>query len=294
MFNPRHSFISTSSATTYPSTLSPPQKSSAPLHSPTSPRHPHRLHRSSKRNLRTSASSSALKSIIEDGKGRSEKTLSQRMSILAIPGADRPTDPPKRSITTSPAMPAIATTARPDNYSLPPSRIPSRSMSVETVKEWARTVDDTRKEQSRPTSTVQPTSSTVKPKSSRDVVRLDVPGQSKVSVHPMSTGLGLNTGQPLRPVQNPLARVAQPRKPEPINVNPRKKQDSFSFADEWERELIQSAKNPHYVIPETKGKGREVQKDIEWEKSGRWQADVDPAREAEDRQRRDNGREIGE
>lgn len=300
MFNPRHSFISTSSATTYPSTLSPPRTSSIPLGSPTSPRqnHPHRLHRSSKRNLRPSASSSALKAIIEDGKAGQGKMLSHRMSTLTLaPGATRQSDPSVTRV--APASAAQSSgripPARPASQLTPESRPPPRPASAETVQAWAQRVNDIQKASSRPTSTVQSSNSAVKPtKPSRDESKSRVPTQHpRPPTQSSSLGLGLVTSPSVQDpskTPNPVARVAHSRKPEPINVNP-KKQDSF--ADEWERELIASAKNPHFELPDPKGKGREVQNDIEWERSGRWQADVDPTREAEDMKRRDNGREIG-
>ena len=296
MFNPRHSFISTASATTYPSTLSPPRSSSALLtSSPTSPRqnHPHRLHRSSKRNLRVSASSSALKAIVEDGRGGAGKTLSHRMSALTLAQPTQAPGPMSR-----PSSSSMTSQSRPSLNLTPTDRPPTRPAPVESVQAWARHVNQNQKASSRPTSTVQQSNSTVKPKHPKETTGPQPPTQLRNLNQ--STGLGLVTGPPARqkaPTQptakssKTAARVAQPRKPEPIDVNP-KRQDSF--ADEWERELLQSAKNPHFELPESKGKGREVQKDIEWERSGRWQADVDPTREAEDMKRRDNGREIGE
>jgi hypothetical protein len=291
MFNPRHSFISTSSATTYPSTLSPPRTSSVPLASPTSQNHPHRLHRSSKRNLRPSASSSALKAIVEDGRNATGRMLSHRMSSLAL--GDSPNAAPAVAPKNSPS--ATGAHTRPSSHLTPVFRPPSRPASSESVQAWAQKVNDNQRTSSRPTSTAQTSTSTVRSKPSRDLMKPQVPTEPKSQSQ--ATSLGLVTAPPDQTVQSAVkapslpARVAQPRRPEPVNVNPGQ-QDSF--ANEWERELIQSAKNPHFQLPDSKGKGREVQKDIEWERSGRWQADVDPTREAEDLRRRDNGREIGE
>lgn len=289
MFNPRHSFISTSSATTYPSTLSPPKSVNKPLSSPTSPRHSSRLHRSSKRNLRTSASTNALRSIAEDAKARTQTQLRPAPDV-SVHQDDRTVRP-----TSANSLPAATNGATPRSRSqnVVPVRPTSRTSSADTVKAWAQNV---RTEQSstpqpvRSTSTV-PSSSTVKPKSSRDQL-------AAATIRPASTlsdSLKLDAGIPARqPSKNSVKRdprVAQPRKPEPINVNPGKTE---SMADEWEKELIQSAKNLRFEPTQAeKGKSKEVQNVLEWERSGRWQAEVDPTREMEDRQRRDAGREIG-
>jgi hypothetical protein len=66
------------------------------------------------------------------------------------------------------------------------------------------------------------------------------------------------------------------------------------MADQWERELIQSARNLDIGLPSQQGgKGKGVNRDTEWERAGSWQAEVDPIREAEDRSRRDAKGEKG-
>ena len=67
------------------------------------------------------------------------------------------------------------------------------------------------------------------------------------------------------------------------------------MADEWERELIHSAKKLHIGTAQQQatGKGKGKGSDLEWERAGTWQED-DPIREAEDRTRRDVKGERGE
>jgi len=66
------------------------------------------------------------------------------------------------------------------------------------------------------------------------------------------------------------------------------------MADEWERELIHSAKKLHIGMAQQQatGKGKGKGSDLEWERAGTWQED-DPIREAEDRTRRDVKGEKG-
>lgn len=294
MFNPRHSFISTSSATTYPSTLSPPKSLKASITPPASPHTSSRLHRSSRRNLRTSASSNALWTIVEDVKVRTDKahvTTPRSQAQMEVSNNSTAVPASARTVAAGTDLPQ----PRPSSQNAALSRPASRPSSVHTVKAWAQKVSDDHQPPSRSASTALPTTAAVKAKPSRDRIReTSTTGQP---VNKPINGLGLDTGvntkeqPPAASVPNRSQRVAQPRKPEPLNVNPRKTE---SMADEWERELIQSAKNLRFDPPPDKGKSREVERDIEWEKSGRWQAEVDPTREVEDRQRRDAGREIGE
>jgi hypothetical protein len=106
-------------------------------------------------------------------------------------------------------------------------------------------------------------------------------------------GLGLTIDRPNKVITQikPVQAIAQPKRPKPIDVNPKKE----SMADEWERELIHSARKLHITMPQQQaaGKGKGKGNDTEWERAGTWQED-DPLREAEDRSRRDVKGERGE
>lgn len=173
-------------------------------------------------------------------------------------------------------------------------KVPSRPTSTQVVPR-----PEPPKSVSRPSS-IQPRSSTTpvpvsrsQPKSSAERTRTPNPSI------PQSTaliGLGLTLDQPNTVITSikPVQAIAQPKRPKPIDVNPKKE----SMADEWERELIHSARNLHVGMPQQqstgngKGKGKGA-KDLEWERSGSWQEEVDPIREAEDRSRRDMKGERG-
>jgi hypothetical protein len=267
MYNPRHSFISTTN-TTYPSTLSPnPTLNTLPdSTTPASPRHPARLHRSSKRHLRTSASIASLKPIEEDANPQGVRRERKEGDIRgnAIPESLRPssmasTQAPSRPLSTS--VPRTQVTApiasRPKSAQSPSARQPERLQPKPST------------ERMQPTSAPKP--------------------------QPTVTGLGLTMDQPKKIVTQikPVQAIAQPKRPKPIDVNPKKE----SMADEWERELIHSARTLHISMPQqqaTSGKGQNKGKgsDLEWERAGTWQED-DPIREAEDRSRRDVKGERG-
>jgi hypothetical protein len=63
------------------------------------------------------------------------------------------------------------------------------------------------------------------------------------------------------------------------------------MAEDWEAELVKNARRLHIGAGGVENDRRV--KDKEWERSGAWDT-RDLAREAEDRTRRDAGREIGE
>jgi len=272
MYNPRNSFISTSS--TYPSTLSSNPTLNAPPTPPASPRHPARLHRSSKRHLRPSTSVASLRAIDETAQGVRRvggtsgdvREGNRRGNVDTIPISLRPSSMASADPAVSPARPASA------NPSLTRRAAPTNN---------------------RPSS-VQPTSprqnERIQPKQSNERMR-SAPAPTP-QPQPTLAGLGLTIEKPntfitqIKPVQ----AIAQPKRPNPIDVNPKKE----SMADEWERELIHSARKLHITMPQQQaaGKGKAKGNDMEWERAGTWQED-DPIREAEDRSRRDVKGERG-
>jgi len=266
MYNPRNSFISTNS--TYPSTLSSNPLLDAPPTPPASPRHPARLHRSSKRHLRTSTSTASLKPIDEtalvEGSGggtrRENHGESRRGNVDPTPNSLRPSSMASIDSTVSPARPASTNTSS------------------------TRTVAPT---STRPSS-AQPVNERIHHKQSTERMRSAPAPQSQ----PALVGLGLTIDKPGKVITQikPVQSIAQPKRPKPIDVNPRKE----SMADEWERELIHSARKLHITMPQQQaaGKGKGKGNDMEWERAGTWQED-DPIREAEDRSRRDVKGEKG-
>nr|XP_019050790.1 hypothetical protein I302_01233 [Kwoniella bestiolae CBS 10118]OCF29720.1 hypothetical protein I302_01233 [Kwoniella bestiolae CBS 10118] len=118
------------------------------------------------------------------------------------------------------------------------------------------------------------------------------------------------TTQLARPSQPQRAETTQPtltratqrppvqRKPVPVPAFPARTESSL--AEEWEAELIKDTRQlnirpaPTPARQGPSGKEREEQrlKDMEWERSGMWDTTRDPAREAEDRARRDFGRDV--
>ena len=269
MYNPRNSYISSNS--TYPSTLSSNPALNAPPTPPASPRHPARLHRSSKRHLRTSASVASLKPIdetdrvgVSGGTRREVQEGSRRENVEAIPNSLRPSSMLSSDTTISPVRPASANT-----------------LSTRTVAPTS----------SRPSS-AQPISSRqgdrIQPRQSTERIRSAPAPQPQ----PVLAGLGLSIDKPNKVITQikPVQAIAQPKRPKPIDVNPKKE----SMADEWERELIHSARKLHITMPQQQasGKGKGKGNDMEWERAGTWQED-DPIREAEDRSRRDVKGERG-
>lgn len=63
--------------------------------------------------------------------------------------------------------------------------------------------------------------------------------------------------------------------------------------DEWEAQLVQDTKRVQ-LAPAAEHPRRAQAKGADWERSGMWDKQLDAAREAEDRVRREAGREIGE
>ena len=167
-------------------------------------------------------------------------------------------------------------------------KVPSRPTSTHVTPSPQRPSST-----SRPSST-QPTQvGRTQPKPSSERIRTPNPSMPQNSA---LIGLGLTLDQPNTVITSikPVQAIAQPKRPKPIDINPKKE----SMADEWERELIHSARNLHVGMPQQqstgngKGKGKGA-KDLEWERSGSWQEEVDPIREAEDRSRRDMKGERG-
>lgn len=74
-----------------------------------------------------------------------------------------------------------------------------------------------------------------------------------------------------------------------------KQADQASAVDEWEEELLRGTNRLQLHEESSVERLREEQrkKDAEWERSGVWEREQNAAREAEDRTRRDAGREIG-
>jgi hypothetical protein len=270
MYNPRHSLISTHTTTTYPSTLS----SSAPLTPPASPRHSSRLHRSSKRQLRTATSTASLKPINEDGGKQEWAEVMRRQGN----GGDVHTTPPASLRPSSGAGGATL-------------KVPSRPTSTHVTPSPERPSSTARPSSTQPRSSATQTGRS-QPKTS--VERSRTPNPTMPPNNAL-VGLGLTLDQPNTVITSikPVQAIAQPKRPKPIDVNPNKE----SMADEWERELIHSARNLHISMSQqqstAKGKGKGT-KDMEWERSGSWQEEVDPMREAEDRSRRDLKGERGE
>jgi hypothetical protein len=269
MYNPRNSFISTNS--TYPSTLSSNPTLNAPPTPPASPRHPARLHRSSKRHLKPSASIASLKPIDEsaqvEGSGGARRPVDEgrgRGNIDAIPNSLRPS---------SMASTDLAV-------------LPSRPASVNTSSTRTAAPTSTRPSSAQPTSTRQ--NERIPPKQPTERMRSAPAPQHQ----PALAGLGLTIDKPNKVITQikPVQAIAQPKRPKPIDVNPKKE----SMADEWERELIHSSRKLHINIPQQQasGKGKGKGNDMEWERAGTWQED-DPIREAEDRSRRDVKGERG-
>ena len=273
MYNPRNSFISNSS--TYPSTLSSNPTLNAPPTPPASPRHPARLHRSSKRHLRPSSSVASLKPIHEAAQGEKRvggasadaQEENQPGNVNTIPISLRPSSMADADPAVSPARPASAN--------------PSSTRTVAPTGNRPSSV--------QPTSTRQ--NERIQPRMSNERIR-SAPAPAPQS-QPTLAGLGLTIDKPDKVItqMKPEQAIAQPKRPKPIDVNPKKE----SMADEWERELIHSARKLHITLPQpqaaSKGKGN--RNDTEWERAGTWQED-DPIREAEDRSRRDMKGERGE
>jgi hypothetical protein len=273
MYNPRHSYLSTGTTNTYPSTLSPNATTPYPLTPPVSPQKPHghasKLHRSSKRNLRTSVSVASLNPIKEtrdretrtnkgqdgDGVGRGNA------GYVPLPVSDQPPSTPSKDVP-RPASAAAGTVRQPN------------LVSQSAVRAATARPPSVLQNQHRPSS-----------------VR---PGNIAAASTRPTIGLGITTNPSaeIDTRMSALQVVAKPKRPKPIDVNPRKK-ETESMADEWERELIHSARN--FAIDDSretardKGKG----KGVEWERAGASQADVDPLRDAEDRSRRDAKGERG-
>lgn len=71
-----------------------------------------------------------------------------------------------------------------------------------------------------------------------------------------------------------------------------------TIAEEWEAELVRDAKKlqlqPRPRSRPSNTNLKSVREDVEWERSGMWETQRDVARQAEDRTRREAGREIGE
>ena len=65
------------------------------------------------------------------------------------------------------------------------------------------------------------------------------------------------------------------------------------LTDDWESMLVQNANRLHLETP-LQPREEQRQKDAEWEQRGMWKAQQDAARAAEDRTRREMGRDIGE
>lgn len=269
MYNPRNSYISTNS--TYPSTLSSNPTLNAPPTPPASPRHPARLHRSSKRHLKTSASVASLKPIDEtaqvEGSGGARRAVDEgrgRGNVDAIPHSLRPSSMVSSDSTIAPVRPASANTS-----------------STRTAAPTS-----TRPSSAQPTSTRQ--NERILPKQPTERMRSAPAPQ----LQPALAGLGLTIDKPNKVITQikPVQAIAQPKRPKPIDVNPKKE----SMADEWERELIHSARKLHITMPQQQasGKGKGKGNDMEWERAGTWQED-DPIREAEDRSRRDVKGERG-
>ena len=271
MYNPRNSFISTNTTTTYPSTLT----SNTPLTPPASPRHPSRLHRSSKRHLRNSASNASLRPINETG-GQLEWA-----EVMRKDGIKGDVDNTPASLRPSFGAGAGAKGAT--------TKVPSRPTSTHVTPSSQGPIIT-----SRPSST-QPTR-VGRTQSKPSTERTRTPNPS-IPQNTALIGLGLTLDQPDTVITSikPVQAIAQPNRPKPIDVNPKKE----SMADEWEREIIHSARNLHVGMPQQqstgngKGKGKGA-KDLEWERSASWQEEVDPIREAEDRSRRDMKGERGE
>lgn len=274
MYNPRNSFVSNSS--TYPSTLSSNPTLNAPPTTPASPRHPARLHRSSKRHLRPSASVASLKPVDETAQGELRLGATsrdvqgdRRGNVDTIPISLRPSSMARADPAVSPARPAS-----------PASENASSTRTTAPI--------NTRSSSVQPTSTRQ--NERIQPKQSNERMR-SAPATAP-QPQPTLAGLGLTIDKPNKVITQikPVQAIAQPKRPKPIDVNPKKE----SMADEWERELIHSARKLHITMPQQQatGKGKGKKNYMEWERAGTWQED-DPIREAEDRSRRDVKGERG-
>ncbi|WWC98287.1 hypothetical protein V866_005178 [Kwoniella sp. B9012] len=101
-----------------------------------------------------------------------------------------------------------------------------------------------------------------------------------------------------------LSRSAQRPAVQRKAVPPSPAHTETTLAEEWEAELIKDTRQlnvrprpaptpaPLRQAPTAKEREEQRLKDMEWERSGMWDTTRDPAREAEDRVRRDLGRDI--
>ncbi|WVF67755.1 hypothetical protein IAT40_002514 [Kwoniella sp. CBS 6097] len=279
----RDSFISATSSDTYPSTMSslsasalgltdsplPPRLRSVNSSAPSSPGPAQSTMRTraSQQQLRPAASRTSLYQ--EATTKAATRVVQQQMSSEGL------RSPPPESSQTN----LKAGTNTPQTGSRPTSRLgnnaaamPSRPATTNPVKAAAQ-------------STGVP-GSPVKTASSGQLAR----------ARPVQTQRA-QTAQPAAavPQKTPAPRQAIHRKPPPSPSYTEK-----SFAEEWEDELVQNAKHLHLgpavVSRKTTGMEREREeqrkKDLEWERMGAWEVGQDSAREAEDRARREVGRDI--
>ncbi|WWD20821.1 hypothetical protein CI109_105298 [Kwoniella shandongensis] len=115
--------------------------------------------------------------------------------------------------------------------------------------------------------------------------------QSTPVTHITASSASRQSTQPSRPPSSMNAMIDTQKPPtSPAGTE-------TTMAEEWEAELVKNARNLSIrpaPVRESSARDREEQrqKDLEWEKSGVWESGRDAAREAEDRVRRDAGREI--
>lgn len=279
----RSSFVSDSSSTSYPSTLSsrqpsalglsdsPTQLATYMLSTPSTPgsTHPARLHRGSQTQLRSVPSRAAL----DQSAGLVQK--------LVRDAEERQT--PKKSEAPLPRRRPDATTAveaRPSDTLSTTQSAPSVTGSGATATPKRRTAGASAEKQY-----------------SKETAKEQAP-RGKPAKHPTSS-----ENHERQSGHHPLARVAKDR---PFSIPRQPRQDAISavppvqphksLGDEWEAQLVKDADNLHVSSrPGAPMADPNSQHQIaaEWEHAGSWDEKRDSAREAEDRTRRNAGREIG-
>ncbi|WWC65316.1 uncharacterized protein I303_107934 [Kwoniella dejecticola CBS 10117] len=283
----RDSFISTTSSDTYPSTMSSLSSSMLGLtDSPLRPRlrstlastpassapgspvqqvrprpSQQQLRQAPSRNsLVQEATTNAARRVIQQGSSEGLRTIPTRSSQgdLSSSGSSTGSRPASRASTASTGSTAVRQAA-----------IPAQPVQTSSARNASSTSAAAQRESIRPAQTQR-----------------DQSPQSQPSVQS-------------RPASS-TQRVPVPRQ----NLNvipPSPAKTEITLAEEWESELIADTRKlnirptqPASTRQGPTAKEREEQrlKDIEWERSGLWETERDPAREAEDRVRRDLGRDV--
>ncbi|WVQ95321.1 hypothetical protein IAU59_002416 [Kwoniella sp. CBS 9459] len=290
----RDSFISNTSSDTYPSTMSslsasalgltdsplPPRLRSVNSSAPSSPRpgstqSPVRT-RASQQQLRPTASKTSL---YQEATTNAATRVVQQQQQQQVSSERLRTVPPKLSQTDLKAnVNAPQSGSRPNSRLSSNAAMPSRPATITPVRAAA-------------TSTGAPATPSKNTTTTGGQLTRARPVQPQ---RPQTTQPAVSAPTPKKPVA-PVSRQAVHRKPPPSPSLTER-----SFAEEWEEELVHNAKQlnlgPAVVSKKTRELQREREeqrkKDLKWERMGAWEVGQDSAREAEDRVRREVGRDI--